>query len=151
MPESVLGLPIHPLIVHATVVIVPLAAALLVGVNLMPRLRAWAGPLPLLLAIASLVLTPLSTSSGEDLEHTMGENQAIEKHAELGEMLIWWAVGLVVVSGASWFLARTGRSLGTGPELALKVAGVLVGLGAIVQVVLIGHSGAEAAWGGVLG
>ena len=47
-------------------------------------------------------------------------------------------------------LERRGR-LGGGVAVGLKVAGVLVGLGAIVQVALIGHSGAEAAWGALLG
>ena len=46
MPETVFGLPIHPLIVHATVVVVPTAALVLVLAVLLPRFRAWAGPLP---------------------------------------------------------------------------------------------------------
>ncbi len=151
MPESILGLPIHPLVVHATVIIVPTAAALLVATLLLPRLRAWAGPLPLLLALGALVLTPISTSSGESLEEAMGESRAIERHAELGEMLIWWTIGLVVVAGAAYFLQRTGRTPAKGLVIGLQVAGVIVGIGALVQVALVGHSGAEAAWGGILG
>ena len=150
MPESFLGLPIHPLIVHATVVIVPTAAALLVATLLLPRLRAWAGPLPLLLALTSLVLTPLTTASGVKFAESFGESKAIERHQDLGEMLIWWTLGLVVVAGAVWLLERRGQ-LGGGIAVALKVAAVLVGLGTIVQVALIGHSGAEAAWGALLG
>ena len=146
MPESFLGLPIHPLVVHATVVIVPTAAALLVATVLLPRLRAWAGPLPLLLAVVALVLTPISTASGKNFAKSFGESAAIERHQDLGEMLIWWTLGLVVVAGGVWLLERRGQ-LGGGIAVALKVAAVLVGLGTIVQVALIGHSGAEAAWG----
>ena len=150
MPESFLGLPIHPLVVHATVVIVPTAAALLVATALLPRLRAWAGPLPLLLAVVALVLTPISTASGKNFAESFGESKAIERHQDLGEMLIWWTLGLVLVAGAVWLLERRGQ-LGGGVAVGLKVAAVLVGLGTTVQVALIGHSGAEAAWGALLG
>lgn len=150
MPESFLGLPIHPLVVHATVVIVPTAAALLVATALLPRLRGWAGPLPMLLAVVSLVLTPISTASGQNFAKSFGKSAAIDRHQELGEMLIWWTLGLVVVTAAVWLLERRGRLAG-GVAVGLKVASVLVGLGTIVQVALIGHSGAEAAWGALLG
>lgn len=150
MPESVFGLPIHPLIVHATVVLVPLTALLVLGTALSPRLRAWAGPLPLLAAVVSVVLAPLSTSTGETLEDALGGSKAIDRHAELGEMLIWWCLGLLAVAAAQWFLRRGGRTVGQGLGIALLVAGLVVGIGTTVQVVLIGHSGAESAWSGVM-
>ena len=64
MPESIVGLPVHPLVVHATVVIVPAAALAVLLAAVLPRVRAWAGPLPMVLAVVGLVLAPLSTSSG---------------------------------------------------------------------------------------
>ncbi len=64
MPTTVFGLPAHPLIVHATVVLVPAAALAVLVAALWPRFRAWAGWGPLALAVVALVLTPLSTSSG---------------------------------------------------------------------------------------
>ena len=148
MPETVLGLPLHPLVVHATVVLVPLTALLLVLTAVSPRIRVWAGPLPLVGAAISTVLAPLSTSTGENLEKAFGENELIEKHAELGEMLIWWAVAMLVVAAATYFLHRRG-SVGKGLATALMVLGVVVGIGTTVQVALIGHSGAKAVWDGV--
>ena len=68
MPDTVFGLPAHPLIVHATAVLVPLAALLVILAGCWPRFRAWAGPLPMGLSLVGLVLTPLSTASGENLE-----------------------------------------------------------------------------------
>ena len=100
MPETVLGLPLHPLVVHATVVLVPLTALLVVLTAVSPRLRAWAGPLPLVGAVISTILAPISTSTGETLEHSLGESKLIEEHAELGDMLIWWAVAMLVVAAA---------------------------------------------------
>ena len=69
MPDNIFGLPVHPLIVHATVVVVPSAALAVALYALWPRFRAWSGWGPLALAVAAVVLTPLSTSSGESLEH----------------------------------------------------------------------------------
>lgn len=148
MPETVFGLPLHPLIVHATVVIVPATAAALALWFLSPRFRAWSGIIPLAMAAASVVLAPLSTSTGENLEHMVGENKLVEEHAELGDMLVWWCVGMLVVAAAGWFLRRRG-DLGKGLTVALAVAGVVVSGGTLVQTVLIGHSGAKAAWSDV--
>jgi hypothetical protein len=149
MPETVFGLPLHPLIVHATVVFVPLAALALALSVLSPRFRAWAGILPLGLTVAAVVLAPLSTSTGENLEHVVGENSLVRKHAELGEGLIWWCIGMVVVAGASYLLRRRDAEPGKRVSAALLAVGVLVAGGTLVQTVLIGHSGAKAAWGDV--
>jgi uncharacterized membrane protein len=145
MPETILGLPLHPLVVHATVVLVPLTALLVILTAVSPRLRAWAGPLPLVGAVISTILAPISTSTGESLEHSLGESKLIEEHAELGDMLIWFCLGMLVVAGATWFLHRRGnvtKGLGT----ALAALGVIAGAATMVQVVLIGHSGAKAVW-----
>ncbi len=145
MPETILGLPLHPLIVHATVVLVPLTALLVILTAVSPRIRAWAGPLPLVGAVLSTILAPLSTSTGESLEHSLGESKLIEEHAELGDMLIWWAVAMLVVAAAQYFLPRRG-SVGKGLATGLLVLGLVAGVGTMVQTVLIGHSGAKAVW-----
>ena len=148
MPETVLGLPLHPLVVHATVVLVPLTALLVILTAVSPRIRAWAGPLPLIGAVLSTVLAPLSTSTGENLEHALPHSDAIEKHAELGDMLIWFALGMLVVAAAQYFLPRR-TTVGKGLATGLMVLGVVAGLATTVQVALIGHSGAKAVWDGV--
>ncbi|QIK67735.1 hypothetical protein G7072_16520 [Nocardioides sp. HDW12B] len=153
MPETVFGLPVHPLVVHATVVLVPLTALVLLLAVLLPRFRTWAGWLPLGLAVVSTVLVPISTSSGENFEEQLGGSKLIEEHAELGEMLIWWCLGMLAVAVALTVVgrrsARSSRAPSKGTALALAVAGVVACVGTLVQVVLIGHSGAEAAWGGL--
>jgi uncharacterized membrane protein len=149
LPDTVFGLPLHPLVVHATVVVVPTTALVLLLSLLLPRFRSWAGILPLALAAASVVLAPLSTSTGEGLEHMVGESALVRQHAELGDMLVWWCLGMLVVAGADWWLRRTRRGFSRGVTTAVVVAGLVVSLGTIVQTVLIGHSGAKAAWSGV--
>ena len=150
MPETVFGLPVHVLLVHATVVVLPVAATLLIATVLVPRLRVWAGPLPLLLALASLALVPLTTASGENLERAIGTSPAINEHAALGEMLVWWVLGLVAVAAISYAMRLRGRTPHRALTVAVAVLGVVVGTGTVVQVVLTGHSGAKAVWSGVV-
>lgn len=151
MLDTVLGLPVHPLIVHATVVVVPTAALAVALYAVWPRFRAWARWGPLALASAAVVLTPLSTSSGESLEHRVGGSSAIEQHSHMADLLIWWVVPLAVLAALLWWWhraespARSGRSL----ALVAAVLPLLVSAGTLVQVVLIGHTGAEAAWSDV--
>lgn len=146
VPETIFGLPLHPLVVHATVVFVPLTAVVLALSMLSPRFRGWAGPLPLGLAVLSVILAPLSTSTGESLEHSVGETRLIEEHAELAGGLVWWCVAMLVVAAASYLVRRRNARLSRGASIALVVAGLVIPLGTVVQTALIGHSGAKAAW-----
>ncbi len=151
---TVFGLPLHPLIVHATVVVVPTAAVAVLLATFWPRFRRWASWGPLALALLSVVLVPITSSSGESLEHTLPRSELIEAHAHLGDQLLPWVIVLAVGAlGLSWPLI-TGLRVGL-PDLPrwltlLVVAVVVVGaLGTLVQVVRIGHSGATAAWSDV--
>lgn len=158
MPSTIFGLPLHPLIVHATVVMVPLAAAAVAAAVLVPRFRRWAGPLPALLSLGALVLTPLSTATGENLEHSLPETRLIEQHAEVGGELIPFTIALFVLAAAFWWLDRRRRPSdgpGASPRDRMQTLTALVGavallaaVGTAVQVVRIGHSGAKAAWSG---
>lgn len=155
MPSTIFGLPLHPLIVHATVVFVPLAALALAAAVLAPRFRRWAGPLPATLSFVALVLTPLSTSTGENLEHSLPHNSLIEQHAELGDQLIPFTIALFVLAVALWWLGRRPPVRGPGAQGHDRLRALTVGVGVLallaavgtgVQVVRIGHSGAKAAW-----
>ena len=153
MFDTIAGLPLHPLVVHATEVIVPAAALVLLLAVLWPRFRRWAPYLPLGLSIIAVVLVPLSTESGEALEHRVGGNDLIETHSQLAEGLLPWVVALAVVAAAlvlwhrkdSW--SRSYRDLAWIP-VVLAVAGVLASTGTTVQAVRVGHSGATAVWSG---
>lgn len=155
MPESFFGLPLHPLIVHATVVTIPAAAALLVLSALLPRFRRWAGILTPLAAIAALALVPVTTSTGAELREQVGDNALIEKHAELGSTILPWVIGVAVVAVAVYGFERRNRRLGqeARPPRALTILlaalAVVVSAGATVQVARTGHAGAKAAWSSV--
>lgn len=146
MLDTVFGVPIHPLIVHATSVVVPTAALAVLLYAVWPRFRRWAGWGPLALAVLSVVLAPLSTSSGEELEERVRETNLLEEHAELGEMLIWWVIPLAVVAAVLLWWHRGQRDTRSGMAVLMIVVSLVAAAGTLVQVVLIGHSGAEAAW-----
>lgn len=149
MPETVLGLPLHPLVVHATVVLVPLTALLVMLTAVSRRVRTWAGFLPLAGSMLSCVLAQASTQTGESLERALPQNALIERHHELGHMLIYWAVGMLVVAAAQYLLTTRRRPTARALAVTVSVLGVLVGVGTTVEVVIIGHSGAKAVWNGI--
>lgn len=153
MLDSVFGLPVHPLIVHATVVIVPLAALSVALASVWPWFRAWAGWLPLALSVVGVVLVPLTTGSGESLQERVPETALIEKHADMAEGLLPWVIVLAVGALALAYVRRqesrgtdTTSSLPKGLVLAAAAVALIGAVGTTVQVARIGHSGAKASW-----
>ncbi|MEI2826917.1 MAG: DUF2231 domain-containing protein [Dermatophilaceae bacterium] len=141
MFDRILGLPMHPLVVHGVVVLLPLMGVVTVLSAFRPAVRPrWAWAVVAANAFV-LVLAVVAKESGEALLHRMAGLQ-IERHEELGGLLP--ATALLLTASAA-LLAMTGRRPGLRPwATALTVAAA--GL-AIVWTVLTGHSGAEAVWG----
>ena len=163
MLDTIGGIPLHPLIVHAVVVLVPLASLLLLLAAVSPRIRHWAGILTPIIATVALVLVPLATQSGESLEKRVEASPALEEHTELGDSLLYFVIVLAVLAWALWFLDRRAQAAvgsaasdGTaapparsGLLTAVVVLSVISVLATTVQVVRIGHSGASASWSDV--
>ena len=62
-----------------------------------------------------------------------------------GATLVWVMIPLAVIAVAMWWLGRRGTA-GKGLTVAVSVLAVVASLGTVVDVGLIGHSGAKAAW-----
>jgi hypothetical protein len=149
MPNSFYGLPLHPLIVHATVVMIPLAALTVLLSVLSSRFRTWAGPLPVGLSLIGVILVPLSTSTGETLKDHVPHTALLEKHTHMADGLLPWMIGLLVISAASYWIHRrtkSGTSVAKPLVAAVTVLALAAVVGTTVQVARIGHSGAKAAW-----
>ncbi|MFE9692617.1 DUF2231 domain-containing protein [Micromonospora sp. NPDC005806] len=156
MPDTVNGLPVHPLVVHAVVVLLPLAALGVVALAVRPSWRGRFGVLVVLIAALATAAIPLATDSGENLERRVGDPG---RHAELGDQLIWFALPLLVAAVALVWLHRraarrvedpTGTRRTSGPGVVGVVVGVLavvVAAANLVQVYRVGDSGAKAVWG----
>lgn len=152
------GLPAHVLLVHVVVVLVPLAALALVICALWPSAARRLGVLLPLLALVALAGVPLTTQAGEWLEKHVDSNTLVRRHAELGDGLLPWALGLFVLAAVVWWASRrsTAASGSAAPattrwtalpvRTAVAVLSVAVAAGAVVDVYRIGDSGAKAAW-----
>jgi uncharacterized membrane protein len=144
-------LPLHPLVVHLTVVLIPLAALSVVLAAVWPAARRRLGILPPILALLALILVPITTSAGEWLADRVAKTPLVERHEELGERMLPWAVALFAVAVAMWawhrFAKATGRIRLT-VSILLAVAAIVVACGSVITVVQIGESGAAAVWTG---
>ena len=152
------GLPAHPLIVHAVVVLVPLAAIGLIVVAVWPASRPHLLVATVLVATAALVFTPLATSSGEALEEQVHETAAVQHHAELGDAMTAFSVALFAgaagVGGLEFVRRRRQRAGATDAHwsdsravaIGVSAFAVVVAVAATVQVAYVGHTGASATW-----
>jgi uncharacterized membrane protein len=157
MPESVLGLPLHPLVVHAAVVLVPLAAVMTIVIAVDPTRRARFGVLTWLLAAAAAGASVAARLTGQNLAATLYPRRvpsAVVDHQSFGQSSPWYALALL--GGATALLLLDldrKRRPGLGGALlpsVLSVVVVLVAMVATVQVLWTGWTGAEARWGGVV-
>lgn len=158
MFDLINGLPIHPLVVHGVVVLLPLAILGTIAIAARAPWRHRYGHLVVVCAALSTALIPIATSSGEALEKHVGDPG---KHAQLGDQLIWFALPVLVLSTALVLLDRrssptdaTSQSQSTAPAgVIARTTGlvaalaVFASLAAGVQVYRVGDSGARAAWG----
>ncbi|MFF4038272.1 DUF2231 domain-containing protein [Streptomyces sp. NPDC001816] len=150
------GLPTHVLLVHVVVVLIPLTALALVTAALWPRAARRLGPLLPLLALIALISVPLTTHAGEWLERHVDDDALVRRHAELGDGLLPWALGLFALAAVVWWAGRRapaepgqsdGRRWSALPvRIVVGVLSLAVAAGAVVDVYRIGDSGAKAAW-----
>jgi uncharacterized membrane protein len=150
MFDLVNGIPVHPLVVHAVVVLLPLAVVGTLAIAVRPGWRRRYGHLVVACAALATALIPVATSSGEALEERVGRPG---NHAQLGDQLIWFAVPLLVLALALVVLDRraTGAQASApkrgGALTVVAVLAVVAALACGVQVYRVGDSGARAAWG----
>lgn len=81
---------------HATVVVVPVAALTVLLSLGWTRFRRWIGVGVVVLPLVALILVPLTTQSGEQLEHQLPHSALIERHSQLADSLLPWVIALLV-------------------------------------------------------
>lgn len=107
------GLPAHILLVHAIVVLLPLAAGLLVLTAVWPAARRrLAGP-NALLSLGVLVLVPITTDAGEWLERRVPSSELLHDHTELGDTALFVTVPVVVLALIVWWRGREDAAVAT--------------------------------------
>ncbi len=161
---EIFGLPAHALVVHAAVVLTPLAVLLVFAFALLPSWR-WASRWPALLAtLAATASVVVAKLSGDALYEDRGGffspelQDQVATHSARGGVLMWVMLGfaaLVVLAflllpaptgmrdGRLDFAGRPDAWVRTVVPAALTVLGVVV----LVWVFLTGDAGARAVWG----
>jgi hypothetical protein len=155
------GLPLHILLVHAMVVLGPLTALAVLLHAFWPAARRRLGAVTPLGGLVVLVLTPITVQAGEYLQSVVGTTPALATHVERGLGLLPWSIALFAVALAEWawwrfalgpaFAPRLTSGVRWGGTVVLWAGAAVIGVGFIVEILLIGDSGARAVWGGVLG
>ncbi len=162
---EIFGLPLHPLVVHATVVFTPLAALCTIAFAIFPKWRYLTRWPTILLAVTAGITVWTAKLSGKDLfderfASLPADNpvrEAIEKHQDRGDVLALIIIAFVVLAllGA-WLLGGpSGLASGRGAvaerteawvALVVPAALVVISLVTLVWAVLTGDAGARATW-----
>lgn len=143
-----MGLPVHPLVVHAAVVLVPLVAFSALAMSYWPSFSRKYGRPVLILAIIAQLSLFIAKSSGESFEDRLGKE--VERHAELGEIAPLTFIPLLVLLFVRWRMDRSGATVGSAQ--VRRLISVLLAVSALIALYFIfvtGHSGAESVWGWV--
>jgi uncharacterized membrane protein len=145
-------LPLHPLLVHLTVILIPAAALALVLAAVWPAARRRLGLLPPLLALLAVIMVPITTAAGTWLFERVGRTPLIDRHHMLGNSMLPWTIALMVVAVALWawyrFATKPTKRIRRIGSILLAVAAIVVAAGAVWTIVQIGESGAAAVWTG---
>jgi len=167
MNYEINGLPLHILLVHATVVFVPLAAFLVLVGIFAPKFRRQLSSAIPIVALLALALTPITQQAGNWLLERINATPEVMAHANLGSTLLPWTFGVFVGAVGEWIWVRkashiqaAGEEPGRNPHrphsflqwtiwVLAAVAITFVCLQTMLLVAQVGESGSRAVWEGV--
>ena len=147
--DTIFGLPTHVLIVHATVVLLPVAAIGAIVIVLRRSLIHRLGWVTVVAAGLGAAAAWVSRFSGAELASRVGNPQP---HVDYGHALPQHATVFFVLVLAYWLIARGVPGNRSRPWwlVALGVLVILGAIGVVWSTVITGHSGAEATWGAII-
>jgi hypothetical protein len=159
MFDQIGNLPLHPLVVHAVVIGIPLAA-LLAFLFAFPKTREWAR-WPLAIAVVgATAVTFVARQSGLAFEARLGitpgnpVGELILQHSLLANQLFYIMIAFAVIGLLNVFLVARRTANGTQGaakqsallRIVLPVLLVLAAVVALAWVVRVGDLGARAVW-----
>lgn len=149
MFDTISGLPLHPLAVHAVVVLLPLMCLVTIAAAFWAPLRRHA------LAVAVVnagvfAAAFVAKESGERLFARVTQFQEADStlttHTTWGDRLPLMALALLAVSVVVWWTSTRRPALVT----VAGIAAVVVALGTLGMTVVVGDTGARAVWSSVI-
>ncbi|MFY9913479.1 MAG: DUF2231 domain-containing protein [Nocardioidaceae bacterium] len=142
------GLPLHALAIHASVVIVPLAA-LLALLFALPRTRAWSRLPLLVVSVGGLASVFVSVQSGKALDRALNlqgpVRELINTHRHRANQLLVLMVVFTVLVVVAYVVTRSAALDATVTHLLAALL-VLSAIALSVQVYRVGDVGARAVW-----
>lgn len=168
--DELLGLPAHPLVVHAPVVLLPLAVLGVAAMMVRPVWHARVRWPVLMITAAGTLGAIVAAGTGEGLEERVEDGASrdarrlIRDHADAGEtartLAIVFFVAVLAYVVVPWFLERRARRAAGSTEAAdatasapswlrpvLMVFVAATAVGSLITIVDAGHSGADSVWG----
>jgi hypothetical protein len=157
--EEIDGLPVHALVVHAAVVLIPLLVLGAVVYALVPRLRSRIGWAVALLAVVAPLAALVAKLSGDKFRQRLIDQNGfsgpvlarVNHHRDLGNMTLWFTIALGVTSLLLLFLtSRRGPGIPRWGSVVVSLIVVALAVGSGYYVFWTGDNGARAVWEGVL-
>jgi hypothetical protein len=156
------GVPLHPLVVHAAVILGPVTALTAIAYAVLPRWR-WLIRWPMVaLAGATVGAVFLAKMAGQALLEERAADLSrldvaqITVHQERGNVLLWVSLGFLVIAvvaaltvgGPSALASGAGERDARGSAVTYGVLGLVVvgALALLVMTVLTGDAGSRAVW-----
>lgn len=148
MFDSFMSLPVHVLVLHFTVVLVPMGAVGTVAVMVKPEWRTRFARYVAAANAGLLVLTFVTVRAGYALQTKLGGEVPNNDHEALAETLLWIMVALAVLSLVTWQATRR-DNLAPAVMTGLAAVVALLAVVSIGYTVVTGHTGSESHWGGL--
>ena len=136
-------LPLHPLAVHFAVALFPVALVALILTISWKRLRDRYLTAAVVAVFLTLPLVFVAQQSGESLADVLYEPQP---HSEYGEMLMPLALVTAAFAAGLWLSIRKNWNKIFSQIIAFTT--ISLSVASLAMTFVVGHSGAEAVWGG---
>lgn len=159
MFDQIGDLPLHPLAVHAPVVLMPLFALVSVVYAAIARWRRYLGWALVGLAVVTPIVAFVAVQSGKEFERRLNltNDDDVQQHQNFGDMVLFLSIVLAVVAIALFVIdvlrwRRPADGPGSGGLMLQPVSIVLsvllagVAVVGMYYVIRAGHSGAEMVW-----
>jgi len=143
--DTIAGLPVHILVVHVAVVLIPLSAIGATLIAARPKALRLFGAATVIGATVGVIASVIAEFSGNQLAGRVGWS---EEHANYGDVFPIAAVAFLALLIVFWLIAR-GVPLNRHRPLWLKVIGailIVASIGITYFTVLTGYSGSKATW-----
>ena len=153
------GLPLHPLFVHAVVMLAPVASIAAIVGTVWPAARRKMGIVTPILAFVAAASAAVTMQAGEYLLAHVTETKLVQTHVNGAEAIPPWMIFMVAAVWGQWYWFRAqAKREAAGQEPLLNASltrvttwaiGALVivsAVGATTIIAIVGDAGARAVW-----